>query len=247
MKHTEICKIQDGADTAVLFIHGILGTPNHFSGFFEVLPESYSYAAVLLEGHGGDVADFGKASMDIWKEQIDKRIDELSKTHKSIIIVAHSMGCLLAIRQAYKNPHLIKKMILLAAPLKICVKPIMPLNALKVFFDCIKEDDEMALAAKRAYSLNKDFRVWRYFGWIARYKELFSEIKAVRPMLPVLVTPCYFFQSAKDEMVSIKSCELLNNSVFKLKVLEGSSHHYYNKSDLEAMLSKAKEILNQQI
>ena len=244
MKHTEILKLTDGADTAVLFIHGILGTPNHFSDFFEVLPNSYSYAAILLHGHGGNAADFSKSSMDIWKEQIDKKVAELSKTHKNIIIVAHSMGALLAIRQAYKNPHLIKKMILLAAPLKLFVKPRMILNALKVYFNRIAPDDKMGLAAKQACSIQNDWRLWRYFGWIKIYKELFKEIKAVRTMLPVLVTPCFFFQSAKDEMVSLKACDLLKNSGFKIKILENSSHYYYDIDDLNSMLSKVKEIIN---
>ena len=54
MKHEEMIRIVPGASTAVLFLHGIVGTPNHFVGgvpITEWVPEDWSLHNLLLPGH----------------------------------------------------------------------------------------------------------------------------------------------------------------------------------------------------
>lgn len=242
MSHTEAVRIVDGADTAVLFIHGILGTPNHFREFLPLVPQSFSYINLLLDGHGKDVLSFANTSMQKWHSQVDNAVDELAKNHKKIIIVAHSMGALLALWQAYKKPELISKMILLSVPLKLSLKPQLFLTAFKIYFNLIKPDDYRGIAAKNAYSIEDDWRIWRYFGWIKRYRELFAEIKRTAKICNVLPTPCQFYQSAEDEIVSLKACRLLKNSNFKVDILENSAHYYYDSNDFKRMLQEIETI-----
>ena len=71
MEHLEYIRIVDHADTAVLFIHGIVGTPNHFHAFIPLVPEHISVCNLLLDGHGGSVKDFSHTSMRKWVVQVD--------------------------------------------------------------------------------------------------------------------------------------------------------------------------------
>lgn len=58
MEHREYVRIVPGAKTAVLFMHGIVGTPNHFRDLLplvDLVPDDWSVYNVLLPGHGGTV------------------------------------------------------------------------------------------------------------------------------------------------------------------------------------------------
>ena len=79
MEHTEYRRIVSGADTAVLFIHGIAGTPRHFDPFLPLVPEGYSAVSLLLPGHGGTVRDFSRASMAGWETHVQRTVQELAR------------------------------------------------------------------------------------------------------------------------------------------------------------------------
>ena len=72
--------------------------------------------------------------MKKWEAQVASVVDELSLTHEKIYIVAHSLGTLFAIDQAIKNKK-VCKLFLLAVPLRLSIKPKMPINSLKVYFN----------------------------------------------------------------------------------------------------------------
>ena len=108
MVHKEYVRLRDNATTAILFIHGIVGTPNHFNEFVSLVPESFSVYNLLLDGHGKSVKGFSKTSMKKWEAQVASVVDELSLTHEKIYIVAHSLGTLFAIDQAIKNKKVCK-------------------------------------------------------------------------------------------------------------------------------------------
>ena len=170
--HKEYKRICNGADKAVLFIHGIVGTPNHFSDFVQLVPDHISVHNVLLDGHGKGVQDFSKTSMAKWKLQVTLSVMELADTHKEIYIVAHSLGSLLAIEQAISNPK-VTKLFLLATPLKLFLKPKMFRNSIRMYLGKIPPDDAELAAAKKCYGIGPDKNPLHYLGWAPRYWELF--------------------------------------------------------------------------
>ncbi len=242
--HKEYKRIVADAETAVLFIHGILGTPNHFKDFIPLVPDGYSVHNLLLDGHGKGVKEFSHTSMKIWKNQVDSAIDELLKTHKQIIITAHSMGTLFALQQSVKRPEKIKALFLLATPLKIGIKFKMFSNSAKLYFNKIKPYDIEAIAYKEACGVKQDKRFWLYLGWIPRFLELFKEIKHTRSFAKNIIMPCCVFQSKNDEMVSEKAIDFIKvNSKIQIEVLPKSSHHYYYEADYDKMLTSYKFFL----
>ncbi len=237
--HNEYKRIVNGADTAILFIHGILGTPNHFEDFIPLVPDGYTIYNMLLDGHGKGVKDFSNTSMNIWKSQVDSAVNELLDTHKQVIITAHSMGTLFALQQAVKKPDRIKGLFLLATPLKIGIKFKLFINCAKLYLGIIKQDDIEAIACKHACGVNLDKRFWIYLGWIPRFLELFNEIKKTRPLVKNITMPCYVFQSKNDEMVSKKAVDIIKSNVdIKIEILQKSSHFYYFDDDYKKMLKK---------
>ena len=243
MEHKEYIRIVQDSNIAVLFIHGIVGTPNHFNEFVSLVPESFSVYNLLLDGHGKSVKDFSKTSMKRWEAQVASIVEKLSLTHEKIYIVAHSLGTLLAIDQAIKNKK-VCKLFLLAVPLRLSLKPKMPINSLKVYFDKIRSDDYEALAAKRCYGIEKDKNPFHYIGWIPRFLELFAKIRKARQTVNLLDKTCLVYQSGKDEMVSRRSAKyLINNTSILVNELEKSGHYYYDKDDFDFLLTEFNKML----
>ena len=243
MEHKEYIRIVQGSDTAVVFIHGIVGTPNHFAEFVSLVPESFSVYNLLLDGHGKGVKDFSKTSMRKWERQVASVVEELSSTHEKIYVVAHSLGTLLAIEQAISNQK-VCKLFLLAVPLRLSLKPKMTINSLKVFFDRIRPDDYEALAAKACYGIGKDKNPLHYLGWLPRFFELFAKMRETRRLIASVHTPCRVYPSKKDEMVSRRSAKYYeNNPNFIVRELENSGHYYYSREDFRFLMAEFQEFL----
>ena len=244
MEHKECVRICDNSDTAILFVHGIVGTPNHFNEFLPLVPEPISIYNLLLDGHGRGVKDFSKTSMKKWETQVASVVDELSLTHEKIYIVAHSLGSLLAIDQAIRNDK-VCKLFLLAVPLSLSLKPKMAINSLKVYFDKIRPDDYEALAAKKCYGIAIDKNPFHYIGWIPRFLELLAKIRQTRKMIMSLNITCSVYQSVKDEMVSRRTKKYLeNNPSILINDLEKSGHYYYDKEDFDFLITEFNKMLN---
>lgn len=237
MAHKTYIRHTDG-DTAVLFIHGFLGSPEHFEKFIPWVPDDCAVYNILLKGHGGSVRDFADASMQEWKNQVDGVIGELAQKYKSIIIAAHSMGTFFAMDAAVKYPDKIKVLFLLGIPLKIAVKPEAVSNTFKSFFNLISEDDA-GRAYKKSHSIRLTKRLWEYIGWLPRYRELFAESKRGRETILKVEVPCCIFQSANDELVSMESVKFIpekpNISLF---ILQNSAHFIYSDGDFAQIKSE---------
>ena len=105
---------------------------------------------------------------------------------------------------------------------------------MKIHFDRIKPDDQVALAAKSCYGIENDRNIFHYFGWIPRIFELFSKIRQIRKSLCALKTPCIAYQALNDELVAKSSIKLLKqNPYISVGELTGSGHYYHDESDFK--------------
>lgn len=215
------------ADTAILFIHGILGIPEYFRPYLALVPPDWSVCQILLKGHGGKVRDLSAASMEQWKQQVEKEYRTLSRSHDKVVIAAHSMGTLLALQQVLEKPA--AALFLVNVPFRVRIRPELFRIVWKVFWGNIRPGDSRALAAQRAYGMDRDWHILRYLGWIPRYRELFAEIRKTRNLAPVLTTRCRVYLSEQDEMVSPESGRVwAGNPYVTVTMLKGSGHFYYS-------------------
>lgn len=243
--HKEYIRHIDGSDTAVLFIHGFMGSPRHFDKFVGMCKDVSVYN-LLLHGHGAGVTDFSKASMKMWKEQVSTVVNELCERYENILVVSHSMGTLFSIEEAVKHPGKIKKMMFLQTPLCIRVKSEATKNSLKTLFGKMDGDDEISRAYRLAHSIKLNLKLWQYIGWIPRYLELFDESKKMREVFFLVETPTYVFQSENDELVSPRSLKFIPDKPnIKLAILKNSAHFIYDKEDEKLMLDCFEKMLRE--
>lgn len=233
MAHSEYRREIPGCRNVVLFIHGIQGSPDQFIPFYDSVPDSWSIVNILLDGHGGSVREFSRSSMDRWKAQVKKVTDELAERYESIVIVGHSMGAFFAMDTARRLPNKVRGLCLLCIPLVVRVTPRAGFNSMRVVLTSPPDKSPVIAAARAAYSIEQDKRLWRYFGWIPRYLELFREAGRQRKLIARLNTPCVVYQAAKDELVSRRSEKYIaENRGIGLTVLHDSGHFFFPDEDM---------------
>lgn len=235
MKHDPFIRKVDDSSTAVLLIHGILGTPRHFDFLLDSIPADWSVYNILLDGHGKSVSDFSGTSMAKWEQQTAAIVSELSAVYENLFVIGHSMGTLFAIDAALAHPECVRGIFLLSPPLRVHPRLRVFRDALKVGLGLVREKDTTAVVTRNAYSMEPDRHLWRYLGWIPRYLELFDKIRRTRRSLRRLQTPMQAFFCGDDELVSAKSAKELRGCSYAVTAeLPASSHFAY--TDEEAVL-----------
>lgn len=244
MKYTPYYRIKEDAETAALFIHGIVGTPMHFQELVPLIPEHWSVYNILLDGHGKNVEDFARTSMAKWKAQVSAQLDEILKTHSKVLIVAHSMGTLFAINEAIRRPDQVKGLFLLAVPLTPRVLPSGAVNSVRIALNRVTPDSAAA-DMENDCGVHLSPKLWKYLGWIPRFYELLVEAHRTKSKLEKITVPCRAFQSARDELVSGRSCELLQvHPGIRVTLLPHSGHFCYKGDDLPLLQRHLQEMID---
>lgn len=244
MEHKEYIRYIEGSANAVLLIHGIAGTPAHFRDLIPDIPPDFSVYNLLLEGHGQDVSVFSATSMEKWQQQVQRTLELLFSRHDRILIAAHSMGTLFAIRAAIDSPDQISALFLLAVPTRPWVRFSTMLTALRVAWGNVRPGDTKALAMLNDCSIRLTRKFWKYLGWIPRFWELLTECRRVRLLLPQLQTPALVFQSRVDELVSFRSVkDLTAVPSIQCTVLEHSGHFAYSPEDTQLLRKAFRQFL----
>ena len=247
MDHSSKIRLVDGATTAVLFIHGILGTPRHFSHILPLVdhvPENVGYYNLQLPGHGGTVGDFSKSSMEQWKYAAREAFTSLASTHDHVVIVGHSMGTLFALQLAMEHPEKVPLLFLIAAPIRPWVSLQGMRCCLRASFGRLREDRPGEMAIVRAGGTKLTPRLWQYIPWAPHMIALLRLAKETEKLLPRLNTKTIVFQSRKDEMVALRSGEILKGCPgVRLTTLPDSTHFYYPDEECKIVCSAFAEAL----
>ena len=237
MAHLEYKRIVPEADTAVMFIHGIVGTPDHFRSLIpleQLVPDRWSVHNVLLPGHGGSADDFAASSRENWETHVWNAFVELAKDHERIIIVAHSMGTLFALRLAVEYPEKIPFLFLLGVPLRPHLRIGMAVDSVRMVFGYLPGDHVLW----KASGVKLTRKIWKYLGWVPRFLDLFKEIYETEKILDQLDVPCVAWQSKKDELVSNLTWKVLKkHNIIDLRSLPNSTHYCYNTSEMDEILA----------
>ena len=243
MDHKPYTRYIPGSHYAVLMVHGIIGTPAQFRDLIPVIPEHWSVYNILLEGHGGTVRDFSHSSMDSWKMQVDAQLHVLLARHRQVVIVGHSMGTLFAIQAAVRAAKRISALFLLQVPLTPQLPPSTWISSLQLALGRVKPGSK-AQAMENATAMTLTNQLWQYLGWVPRYMELLRVISATRKLLPSLKVPCKSFQSAQDELVSLRSCQYLEEHPYIQNIiLPDSGHFAYSPKDTALLQQELRQLI----
>jgi carboxylesterase len=217
----------------IIFTHGFVGSPRQFDELVKHAQQhGYSTAALLLPGHGGKAKPFGKSTMLEWQEHVDSKVEEYSAKYRDIWLVGHSMGGLLSLNAAIKYSDIIRGVFLLATPFKLVI---FSKNAFIVRFKLIfyKKTHPLKAAYINGSSIKPSLSLlWHSIGRSSQVRKLMSITESILPDINTPVTSIY---SYADEVVSIKSLEILSGGLKNIELnnhfLKYSNHAYYTEHE----------------
>ncbi|KAJ9401028.1 hypothetical protein DTO282F9_1976 [Paecilomyces variotii] len=107
-----------GNGSPIVFVHGLGGTQDFYTPLIGALSLDKSHALHLfdLEGHGlSPTSALSTLTIDSFAADV-KGVFDHAGISSGATLVAHSMGCLIALSFVLKNPGLVSKLILLGPP-----------------------------------------------------------------------------------------------------------------------------------
>lgn len=236
MPHRPYIREVKDAPVAVLMVHGILGSPRHFDMLLPHIPDTWAVYNIVLDGHGATARDFARTSRKKWEAQVLGEVTRVCQSHERVVIVAHSMGCMLTMNAAVQSglSHKIAAMFFLGAALKPMCTPTIARTAFHMLFCQPNPNDPCEMAARTCCGTAIHKRIWEYLAWIPRFVELFMMASYTARRVPAYDLPMTVLQSYRDEVVGRGSIKpFLKNPHAKAEFLMQSSHFYYEPTDLQ--------------
>lgn len=236
MKHEPFYSDVPDARVCVLMVHGFFGGPGHFEMLLPRIPKDWAIRMIRLEGHGGTIADFARARRAMWEAQVERELLDVCQRYEAVVIVAHSMGCMLSANAAVKLgvEKKISAMLFLGAALYPKCDPSFILTSLR-FIWCDPAKDTPCLSAARACcGVTVHKRMWEYPTCIPPLLDLLAIARYTRKQIGSYDLPMIALQSYKDEVVNRRSIKpFLANPRARGEFLMDSGHFYYPKKDAE--------------
>lgn len=250
-KHKETYKHIENTNTCIVFIHGFTESPSFFKFLNKIaIKKGYSYLNILLPGHGSSSLDFCKNGYKQWVDYVDKRINDMEKIYENIVLVGHSMGCLLSINAYLSKKHNIKGIFCLNIPIDIRMNFSTFLASIKIVFRPNNLNDEFAKFMLNRSSISER-KLYLYPLWVFRYIDLFYLSFKIYKNIKNINIPIVYVQSYKDGLVSIDSAFTLRRLIKKYKVknqtvfvLKSSNHYEYINKDFKVVINAFKTFLN---
>ena len=221
----------------VLCIHGIQGSPRQFDWIIAALPAHAAVENLLLPGHGGDVRAFRQSNMRLWQACVDDALNRMRTRCDSILVVGHSMGCLLAMDACLRNAAGVKALVLLACPLRLRPTLRYVRNAVRAAAKW-HTDDPFVAAAIAANGVSAAHPL-AYLGCTGPYMQLLAKIPKVRRDMKGLKMPVLAMHSDRDEIVSEKSLEYIRRLPGGRACIAPESGHFRYGDEAKALILRS--------
>lgn len=244
-KHVAYQRMHESADTAVVFVHGLFGSPNQISVFENALFEAgFDVHAVLLPGHGGSGKEFAHNGYAKWQQHVDGEIKKLSEQYSRVFLIGHSVGghlCLMTARHVTVNG-----IVLWNTPYRVKLSLVQLRMCVKILFGNKQTDDDFLKSNRRAFSVeNKN--VFRMVTWVPRLLDVMKMSTQVRKVLGEIKVPVLVIQCKKDESVWRHSGALFANHLQNARkiALIKSGHGYLTQDECRTATQEILAFINE--
>lgn len=241
--HSSYIKEPPRATRAVVMLHGICGSPRRCDWLLPEFDDSWSVYNILLEGHGGSVADFAASSMEKWKSQTKALLDDLCGRYETVILIGYSMGTLLHIYNMPDHPR-IKGALLFNTPIRPRLRVRMLGTAYRFTRGRTRSDNCHEAACHKGISLTPEKLLRRYISCIPRFRELKQLSRYCRRHTENIQIPCYAYFGRQDELVSLRSANYLrDNPNVSVRIFDSAGHFWCSEADQETILRDLRQLL----
>jgi len=244
--HTPVRQNRNGAEKAVVFIHGFMGSPDSFTDLASAVYENgCSYVSVLLPGHGVRAGEFARFGAGDWERHVQNEIENIRDAYKAIFLVGHSMGGLIALNASLIRENKVAGVFLIATPLKINWLRFKSLFS-KLRLLAYPKNHEVKSAYARSNSIAGSTLFSLPF-LVKPVKELYQLMNKTKKHLPEVFAPVCMIHSINDETASFKSAKLLDEGLRNTQrtavSLSKSWHAHYPEDERKIIAGKLIEFI----
>ena len=222
-----------GSKSIVVFIHGFMGSPNQFDSLVELAGScGVSAASLLLPGHGAGSREFARSSMAQWQNHVNSELERFSQEYEDILLVGHSMGGLLSINALTRQPEHVRGLIVLCSPFRLARFTPKKLKDRRV--DMFAKADSQ-LSAKYQTGATIKINIGMAWRLLKPSAEFLKVMHMAKENLHEVHVPVTAFYSTEDEIVSVKSLDILKTGLVGTNLegflLNNSTHAYFPGSE----------------
>lgn len=222
---------------AILIIHGFGGgtyDEEYLSNHLELI-RNYDVFTFTLAGHDG----LFKSNMteEEWIKSTENMIEFLIKNnYKTIYVIGHSMGGVLAARLASKYKE-VKKLVLLAAAFR--------------YLEFKEDNVDIVKSLKKTKELVKDYKE-EFISRLIKMppnaiKEFMSTVKNNEHVLKYINIPTFIIQGTDDSLVPIETADYIYNKIPSTKkevlILNEVNHDIFKSNKKEEITQEIIKFL----
>lgn len=240
-------QVYRGSSRLVIFIHGFAGAPQQFEDFFPVIDEfNYDYCSIWVPGHGGSTLDFAKTNASEWLQCAIDVIKEKRNHYNKIIVVAHSMGCLLTMNALQQVP--VDGLVFWAPAIQTSLSPKQIGSSLEILF---KSPDKLdPYNQKNTSKMGVPVpTILEAPLWTPRLISFLKIMVTTRKLVSTIACPTLVITSKKDETVPWKVVRQYQKRVppdlLTTKVLDTSYHAFFTPQEIPVIQQLTREFMNQ--
>lgn len=240
-------QIRRGSSQLVIFVHGFAGSPFQFDEFIQVVDEySYDYVTIWVPGHGGTTKDFAAVTTNDWLYAATEVIQDNRKQYQTIIVVAHSMGCLLTMQALQSLP--IEGLIFWAPAIRTSLSVKQLGTSLEIIF---KKPDQLDPFVKRNAS-RMGVPVPTLLEaplWTPRLISFLSIMARTRKYVSTINCPLLVIASRNDETVPYSVLPIFQKKVkpelLTVLSLTKSTHAFFEDTEIPFVQAATRSFLKQ--
>lgn len=232
----------EGGPVGVLMLHGYTGSPAEMRLIADFLNgRGLRISAPLLPGHGTVPADLNRVAWTDWTRSAEQALSELAEQCKTVFVIGLSMGALLTLYLAAKNPRLPGAVVY--SPALIVANRLIRLAPLGKYLIPMFPKRKSHFTDPQARG-----RIWSYdryptFG----AHETGKLIREVKRLLPRIVSPLLIVHSRLDRDIRPESARLVYERVGskdkELLMLNNSTHALTVDSEWERVAEKTYQFI----
>jgi carboxylesterase len=246
--HDPAHRERDGAGTAVVFIHGFMGSPRQFEDLSDAAFEAgCSCHSILLpgHGHGATTKEFVRFNDGDWLHHARQEVAKIRNGYGRIILVGHSVGGLLALNISLEPENHVSDVVLISTPLKILV--FTPKSIVcKLRLAAYPKDNDIKAAYIRGRGVDNGNALY-YPLLVGSAASVYRLIGATKKRLADVTARVCMFHSVKDETAAYESMGMLSDGLCNAQTsahrLEKSWHAYYDPTERGMIKEKLVEII----
>jgi len=222
-----------GGSTAVLIIHGFMGSPHNMIYLSERLNKGgFTVFVPRLPGHGTNSDDFVQSSWQDWlRTSIDAYLNLAAKYNK-VYVAGLSMGALLTVILSAKYKP--EKIVLAAPAIEVSNWKVKLAPFIRYFIKKIDNKEKRKYDDSNLMMLANEY--WNYY-WISKLADFRHLQKMAKRYLKDVISETLVIVSKSDRSVPLKAGDIIDKNIKavskKRVVLKDSSHIIVNDVEKE--------------